>query len=358
MKLQQGQVIWDVSRVDDREKTRLEFPDLIRFKDVWYCAFREGDEHINHPSGRCRIISSVDGKHWETVQLLTWQGGDLREPKFSITANGDLMLQSCVYFVSQEPRPWEHIHLHYIFDSPATPPNDQEMNVARQSVTWLSSDGKNWGTPYACPSGINTWLWRSTWHNGMGYSVSYCGKDEQGVLYRTRDGKQWRPLKAPFFPTTQYNEAALTFADNDDAWCIARGEEDSLLGHGKAPYYQEWTWQPLKIDWDHTGQYTSLDQFIEGPLRGPNLFRLRNGLLLLGAPVSLKPAAARALSPDLNKFPVLYKLDLEHQTLKALMVYDGKSYMGLAEHDANLWTTYGSTDRSQILLNITPVADL
>ena len=29
-----GEVIWDLSRVPDREKTRLEFPDLIRFRMI------------------------------------------------------------------------------------------------------------------------------------------------------------------------------------------------------------------------------------------------------------------------------------------------------------------------------------
>lgn len=56
-----GRVIWDLSRVPDREKTNLEFPYLIRFKDRWFCSFREGDRHGNDPSGRARVITSKDG---------------------------------------------------------------------------------------------------------------------------------------------------------------------------------------------------------------------------------------------------------------------------------------------------------
>ena len=33
-----GRLIWDVVRIPDLEKTRLEFPDLIRFRDQWYCS--------------------------------------------------------------------------------------------------------------------------------------------------------------------------------------------------------------------------------------------------------------------------------------------------------------------------------
>ena len=96
--------IWDGTRITDRKGDRIEFPDLIRFKDHWYCAFREAEIHNNHPSGRGRVIRSADGKKWETVKLLAWECGDVREPKFAITAEGLLMINTSVYFVSREPR--------------------------------------------------------------------------------------------------------------------------------------------------------------------------------------------------------------------------------------------------------------
>ena len=80
----QGKKIWDQSRVTDRAKTRTELTDLIRFKGNWYCSFREGEVHNNHPSGRVRIIRSSDGEKWDTVTLLTWDSGDVRETNLLI----------------------------------------------------------------------------------------------------------------------------------------------------------------------------------------------------------------------------------------------------------------------------------
>lgn len=188
--------IWDGTRITDRKGDRIEFPSLIRFKDHWYCAFREAKIHNNHPSGRARIIRSADGKKWETVRFLTWDCGDVREPKFSITAEGWLMINTSVYFVSREPRKKEpcrlkkgaagytppeglkagendqYYQLEWLGTTLNLSDNDLEPNVAQQSMTWLSPDGVNWSGAYACPSGINTWLWDTTWHNGMGYSIA------------------------------------------------------------------------------------------------------------------------------------------------------------------------------------------
>jgi hypothetical protein len=105
MSLIKGQKIWDRSRIPDRTSGRIEFPSLIRFKNHWYCAFREGEIHNNHPSGRARLIRSVEGERWETVRLFDWDCGDVREPKFSITAEGWLMINTSIYFCSREPRP-------------------------------------------------------------------------------------------------------------------------------------------------------------------------------------------------------------------------------------------------------------
>ena len=105
----QGKRIWDISRIPDREETRMELTDLIRFKGHWYCGFREGKIHHDHPSGRARIIRSSDGEQWESVALFEWDGGSVRTPRLSITAEGNLMAATSVYFVSKEPRLDGHV---------------------------------------------------------------------------------------------------------------------------------------------------------------------------------------------------------------------------------------------------------
>lgn len=63
------------------------FTDLIRFNDVWYCAFREASGHVKG-NGGIRIIAFVDGEDWESRSLLLEEGVDLRDPKICFTPNG------------------------------------------------------------------------------------------------------------------------------------------------------------------------------------------------------------------------------------------------------------------------------
>src|SRR5688572_23690228 len=67
------------------------FTDLVRFKDQWFCVFREGKDHVS-PDGALRIITSTDGEKWESAALLKSASGDLRDAKIPITPNGELML--------------------------------------------------------------------------------------------------------------------------------------------------------------------------------------------------------------------------------------------------------------------------
>jgi len=166
----QGKRVWDLSRIPDREDSRMELTDLVRFKGAWYCGFREAEIHSGHPSGRARITRSSDGDRWDTAALFDWDCADVREPKFSITAEGRLMVNTSLNFCSREAR---DDGKYYQLDQAGTPETDAEEMVARQSVTWLSADGTNWSSAFACPTGVNTWRWEVSWHNGMGYSVGY-----------------------------------------------------------------------------------------------------------------------------------------------------------------------------------------
>jgi len=66
------------------------FTDLIRFKDKWYCTFREAEGHVKG-DGKLRVLVLADGERWESVALLSEAGVDLRDPKLSVTPDGRLM---------------------------------------------------------------------------------------------------------------------------------------------------------------------------------------------------------------------------------------------------------------------------
>src|SRR3954452_17349812 len=58
------------------------FTDLIRYKDRWFCTFREGAAHVS-PDGALRILTSTDGKEWQSAALVRSATADLRDPKLS-----------------------------------------------------------------------------------------------------------------------------------------------------------------------------------------------------------------------------------------------------------------------------------
>ena len=63
------------------------FTDLIRFRDQWWCTFREGKDH--GPSiGKARVIVSKDGDDWTSAAFVEEDGVDLRDPKLSVTPDG------------------------------------------------------------------------------------------------------------------------------------------------------------------------------------------------------------------------------------------------------------------------------
>ena len=60
------------------------FTDLIRFRDRWYCTFREAEAHVGG-NGKLRVLESDRGEKWDSAALLSEDGIDLRDPKLSIT---------------------------------------------------------------------------------------------------------------------------------------------------------------------------------------------------------------------------------------------------------------------------------
>ena len=149
------------------------FTDLVRYKDRWFCTFREGREHAS-PDGAVRVIASVDGEKWESAARiqLTPKGFaeltpkvrpagacmDLRDPKLCITPDGRLMLSSAVVY------------------------NDRRD---LQSLAWFSDDGTAWSEAVLIGE-HQYWLWRPTWHKGVAYGVGRIPDRRIPRLYRTR----------------------------------------------------------------------------------------------------------------------------------------------------------------------------
>jgi len=270
------------------------FTDLVRFRDRWFCVFREGQGHVS-PDGALRVLTSVDGETWESAALITSPNSDLRDAKITVTPAGQLMLCGA-----------EAMH-------------DQSQKT-HQSLAWFSADGYTWTDKHEIGD-PNFWLWRVTWHGDQAYGVGYgCGPADRSVrLYSSRDGKTFETLVPNLFSEGYPNETAIVM-DGDTAYCLLRRDgtpNTGLIGVARPPY-TDWQWQDLGVR-----------------IGGPHLIRLPGGRMV--AAVRLYDGGARTslcwLDPEAATLTEFLKLPSGGDT----------SYAGLVFHDEQLWVSYYSS---------------
>ena len=259
--------IWD-------EAPHNAFTDLVHFKGKFYCTFREGTGHVpgeNGKDGEIRIISSEDGKQWESVALLQKENYDLRDAKLSVTPKGTLMV--------------------------LMGGTDYDGTQRRGMLTHVSSskDGLSFSNP--TPIKIRTvrthadWLWRVTWHQNTGYGVVYQSEVPKGetdvYLLKTKNGKKYKPI-TQLNVDGRPNEATVRIKPNGEMLVIIRREGKDQHGFfGKSqPPYEEWKWQDMELR-----------------LGGPDFIILPDGKLLMGSRVYGEDGATTGLflgDPDGN----------------------------------------------------------
>ncbi len=272
------------------------FTDLARFRDRWYCVFREGAAHVS-PDGALRVISSADGKDWTSAALVTSATADLRDAKITVTPDDRLMLAGAGA-------------LH------------DKSQATHQSMVWFSPDGKNWSETYNVAD-PDFWLWRITWHKGVAYGLGYgCKESNRSVrLYNSADGKRFDVLVPTLLDTGYVNESSLLFNKDDSCYCLLRrdGQSDAggLLGVSKPPF-TDWQWKDLGLK-----------------IGGPHMIRIPDGRIV--AAVRLYDGGARTslcwIDPDAGTLREFQKLPSGGDT----------SYAGLVWHDDQLWVSYYSS---------------
>ena len=283
------------------------FTDLVRFKDRWFCVFREGRNHVS-PDGKLRVIESADGRKWESAALISLEGADLRDAKACLTPDGRLMLGG------------------------AAAGAKLGGGKTHQSMAWFSEDGRDWaeGVDVGEP---DFWIWRTTWHKDAAYAVGY-GTAGQKIarLYLSRDGVDFEPLVHTLFDKGYPNEHALVFLPDDTCLCLLRRDEGTktgLLGTARPPY-KDWTWKDL-------GKQVG----------GPAMIRTPNGHLL--AAVRLYDGKVRTS---------LCRLDPAAGTLTeclALPSGGDTSYAGMVLHDGLLWVSYYSSHEGKTSIYLAKV---
>lgn len=271
------------------------FTDLIRWRDKWYCVFREADAHVGG-DGKLRVLESADGDAWHSVALVAERGVDLRDPKLSITPDGRLMIVAggSIY-------------------------NGTRKLQGRQPRVTFSKNARDW-TPPKRVLKEGDWLWRVTWNDGRAYGVSYdssASPDWRLKLVASDDGEHYEivtNLEVPGRP----NETTLRFLPDGEMLALVRREGangHAWIGASKPPY-KKWTWNETK----HR-------------VGGPNFIRLPSGELWAAGrsyPGGAKTVLAR-MTRDSYK-PVL-----------TLPSGGDTSYPGLVWRDGVLWISYYSS---------------
>ncbi len=256
------------------------FTDLTFFKGKYYCTFREGSGHIpgkktGEGDGTVRILSSTDGKEWNSVALLKRATFDLRDSKLSITPDGRLMviMGGSIYV-------------------------NQKLMERVTQVSFSDENGVNFSEPEsvridpAVKSKLD-WLWRITWKDGIGYGVVYQLSDTADWtvrLLKTTNGLDYSQV-VQLSVTGQPNEATVRFAPNGDMKILVRrenGDHSAWLGSSSAPY-TKWKWTDIGES-----------------LGGPNMIYLPNGTLFLGGRVKGKTGLGTL--DEQGKFKLLYTL--------------------------------------------------
>ncbi len=291
------------------------FTDLVRYRERWYCAFREGKGHVS-PDGALRIITSVDTVQWQTAAYFTSQNSDLRDAKLSVTPGGWLMLSGA-----------EAMH--------------DRSQKSHQSIVWYSPDGVNWSERYDIGD-PNFWLWRVTWLGNRAYGLGYgCSPNEKFVrLYSSDDGIHFNTLVDRLMDENFPNESSIVF-DGETAYCLLRRDgpprpkkikdirklkhllppdrdsNDGLFGVAKPPYTQ-WNWQSLGRS-----------------IGGPHMILLPDGRLLAAVRLSSLPVRTSLCWIDKQTGRMTEALELPSG--------GDTSYAGLVFYAGYLWVSYYSS---------------
>jgi len=288
------------------------FTDLILFRNRFLLAFREGASH-DSMDGKIRVLLSSDGKTWEPVALLVAPLVDLRDPKFSISPEGTLMLNAAA--AQRNVSPTRYLSLY-----------------------WTSSDGRTW-TALQPFGNLNYWLWRVAWEDSMGYSVGYrTVPPYHTTLYSGNPalGIDFSPVISPLVSGSYANETVLLFRPNTDLLALARRDPVApyttslaLLGNA-APPYTSWTWTATNYR-----------------LGGPDMLELSDGRIIVGA---------RVYSPSTHTG--LLWVDPQQGTLTEFVELPSggdTGYPGILVRNDVLWVSYYSSHEGKASIYVAKV---
>lgn len=290
--------IWD-------KATHNAFTDLVKHQGRWWCVFREGKGHVSS-DGSLRIITSNDGISWQSAALLSSRIEDLRDPKITITPEGDFQLIAAGVL------------------------SKARMGRTQQTYVWFSKDGFSWSEPNPIADS-NFWLWRVTWYKGFCYGFGYHGSGKKTIqFYRSQNGADFEAPQEEIYDEGYPTEASMIFLQDDTALCLLRrNPANALLGMAQPPY--------LDWKWDDVGRR----------IGGPNMILLPDGRVI--ATVRLYDGNVRTslcwVFPKTGRIEEFYQLPSGGDT----------GYAGLFWDKDILWVSYYSSHEGKAAIYLAQV---
>ncbi|NGM63581.1 LamG domain-containing protein [Sphingobacterium sp. SGG-5] len=221
------------------------FPDLIRFKNAFYVAFREGPAH-GGANGVIRILKSIDGDNWETVQVLELTPAET-PPSTGLAFNGTNQ------YMTIEP------HADFTFTNSQSFSVSGWIYTANTSYTQIVStrQGANgydfaqqvnkiisdMGIPYLRTEQLTGDLTSNTWHH-VGYV--YNGSTKQvklylnGVAVALSTNTSYHPQTAVTTQANTYGNKITVFAKADNTVIDPSGLPTSGFTTGKISTLRFW----------------------------------------------------------------------------------------------------------------------
>jgi len=270
------------------------YSDLIRFKDRWYCTFREGRNQFSL-DGAIRVLSSFDGEVWLPAALLTSPNDDLRNPKLSLTPDDRLMINAVA--IRREPG-----------------------GTIVHSLCWYSTYGRDWtdAVPMCSPGIV---LSRLVWRRQRAYCFGGReGNASRAALYSSAIGIEFLPIPSEPFPEGNLQDGSLLFLpDHSIAALLQVSGSAARTYFGKSlPPYRAWSWKDLGVR-----------------LNSPNMLQLPDRRIAVAT--GLEGAAPRTLLcwlyPETGRLREFLSLPSGGET----------GHPGLAFHGGTLWISYHSS---------------
>lgn len=268
-----------------KSKYVLDFPDLIKYNNVWYMTMRFSDGHVANIFGHVIVSSSNDLKVWKPEQIYMQPGYDLRDPK--LFSDGNLR----VHFNSTTIYPYGNIR------------NDFIGEFQNDSVIWGRAIMINKNTY------VKSWFWRITFYNNTYYTCGYLGGNPL-KLYTSTDGLDYE-TNFHFSLNDSPSEATLRFGDQY-AYVIIRLNGFAVLGRSAINNLRDW--ELSSLPWQNIG--------------GPNFLIYKNYLLISGR---------------INNKTMLYSYNLQNKEIKEMITLPTISecgYPGLYIEDDMLYLVY------------------